>query len=158
VSRPPLRSVWDFPRPPIVEKEPRPVEILFGGAVIARSTRALRVLETSHPPGIYVPFADVAGGALRPASGTTWCEYKGQAAYWNAVAGDAVSPRAAWGYPQPASGYEVLAGHVSFYPGRVDACFLGAERVRAQEGDFYGGWITDDVAGPFKGAPGTAWW
>lgn len=152
------RSVWDFPRPPIVEQESREVEVVLAGKTIARSDRALRVLETSHPPGIYIPIGDVLDGALHESPGTTYCEFKGLAVYWDAVVEHTVARRGAWGYPEPTRGYEVLAGHVSFYPGRVDACYLGGERVRPQEGDFYGGWITSDVTGPFKGPPGTAFW
>lgn len=134
------------------------MKVVLGGIEIAESNRARRVLETSHPPGIYIPVTDVVADTLYQSPHTSYCEYKGMAVYWDAVAGDEVSPRAAWGYPEPAAGYEVLAGHVSFYPGRVDACYLGSELVRPQEGDFYGGWITSDIAGPFKGPPGTAFW
>jgi uncharacterized protein (DUF427 family) len=152
------RSVWDFPRPPIVEEEPRPVRVEFAGAVIAESNRALRVLETSHPYGIYIPKEDIAEGALEPAPGTSVCEWKGRATYWTVVVRDRVSPQAAWSYPEQRSGFERITGHLSFYPGRVDACWIGDERVTGQDGDFYGGWITSDVVGPFKGGPGTWGW
>lgn len=152
------RSVWDFPRPPIVEVEPRRVRVEFAGAVVAESTRALRVLETSHPPGIYIPRADVSMGALETAPGTSVCEWKGRAVYWTVVVRGRVALQAAWSYPSPAPGYEALADHLSFYPGRVDACWIDDERVTPQEGDFYGGWITSDVVGPFKGGPETWGW
>jgi uncharacterized protein (DUF427 family) len=152
------RSVWDFPRPPAVEAEPRPVRVEFGGVVLATSTRALRVLETSHPYGIYIPADDVTEGVLQPAPGSSVCEWKGRAIYWSVVAGGHTSERAAWSYPDPAAGYEMLADHVSFYPGRVSTCWVGDEPVQAQEGEFYGGWITSDVVGPFKGGPGTLGW
>ena len=150
--------MWDFPRPPIVEVEPRPVRVEFAGAVIAETTRALRVLETSHPYGIYIPRQDVATGALEPAPGTTSCEWKGRAVYWTIVVGGHVAAQAAWSYPEPRPGFEAITDHVSFYPGRMDVCRVGGERVSGQDGDFYGGWITSDVVGPFKGGPGTWGW
>ncbi len=150
--------MWDYPRPPSVEPASRPVRIEHGGVVVAATDRALRVLETSHPPGYYVPPGDVAEGVLRSSARRTVCEYKGVAHYWDLVVGDRVVRDAAWSYPSPAAGYEALRDHLAFYPGRVDAAYVGDERVAAQEGDFYGGWITGDVEGPFKGAPGTLGW
>lgn len=152
-----MESVWDYPRPPRVEPCTRRVTIVHGGEVVADSVDALRVLETSHPPGIYVPPSDVAAH-LEPSDRTTWCEYKGRAVYWDLHAGGRVVADAAWSYPDPASGFEAIAGYLSFYPGRVDEARLDDEPVRAQQGGFYGGWITADVRGPFKGAPGTAGW
>ena len=148
-----MESVWDYPRPPRVERSAKRVRVVQAGVTVADSDRCLRVLETSHPPVFYVPRADV--GALVAAPGRSVCEFKGVASYWAFEAG---GPAVAWSYEQPRSGYEELAGAVAFYPGRVDECTVGDERVRAQEGDFYGGWITDDIAGPFKGAPGTSGW
>ncbi len=132
--------------------------MVLGGETIADTTRALRVLETSHPPAFYLPRRDVAEGALVPAEGATFCEWKGRAAYFDVVGGGVTAPRAAWWYPDPVAAFAVLRDHVSVYPGRMDACFVDDERVRAQEGDFYGGWITDEIVGPFKGAPGTWGW
>jgi uncharacterized protein (DUF427 family) len=154
-----MESVWDYPRPPRVEPSARRVRVVLGGAVVADSGRALRVLETSHPPAIYVPVADVAAGALRrvPGPGTA-CEFKGRAVYFDVCAGGTVARGAAWGYPEPRPAFAALRDHVSFYPGRMEACYLGDELVQAQEGDFYGGWITADVTGPFKGGPGTWGW
>jgi uncharacterized protein (DUF427 family) len=153
-----VENVWDYPRPPaLVPCEPR-VRIELGGVVIADSGRALRILETSHPPTIYIPRADVADGVLTAASGSSWCEWKGRASYLDARAGDRVAERAAWFYPAPAEPYGALLDHVSFYPGRVEAAWLDDERVQAQAGGFYGGWITSAVTGPFKGAPGTTGW
>ncbi len=149
-----MESVWDYPRPPAVVPCTRRVRVMLGGAVIADSARALRVLETSHPPGIYVPSADVRAGILSASPRTTVCEFKGRAAYYDV--GDRRA--AAWTYPDPDPRYAALRDHVAFYPGRMDACFLDDEPVRAQAGDFYGGWITADIGGPFKGAPGTAGW
>ena len=153
-----MESVWDYPRPPAVRRCERTVRIELGGVVIAESGRALRVLETSHPPTLYLPLDDVAAGVLAPAAGSSFCEFKGRAVYFDVAAGGRVAERAAWHYPEPDPAYAALLGHVSFYPGRMDACLLGEERVRAQAGDFYGGWITADLAGPFKGPPGTRGW
>ena len=153
-----MESVWDYPRPPAVTRCERTVRIELGGVVIAESGRALRVLETSHPPTLYLPHDDVAAGVLTPAAGSSFCEFKGRAVYFDVAAGGRVAERAAWHYPEPDPAYAALLGHVSFYPGRMDACWLGEERVRAQAGDFYGGWITADLAGPFKGPPGTRGW
>ena len=153
-----MESVWDYPRPPAVTRCERTVRIELGGVVIAESGRALRVLETSHPPTLYLPQDDIAAGVLAPAAGSSFCEFKGRAVYFDVAAGGRVAERAAWHYPEPDPAYAALLGHVSFYPGRMDACWLGEERVRAQAGDFYGGWITADLAGPFKGPPGTRGW
>jgi len=151
-------SVWDYPRPPRVEPCDRHVRVELGGEAIAESDRALRVLETAGPPTIYVPVTDVREGALREAKGTTVCEWKGTASYFDAINGDRVRPRAAWFYPDPKPGYEQLRDHVAFYAGRVDACYLDDELVTPQPGDFYGGWITAEIEGPFKGEPGTEDW
>jgi uncharacterized protein (DUF427 family) len=130
----------------------------FAGVVVAESARAYRVLETSHPPVYYVPPEDVRAEFLRPSRRRTWCEFKGEAGYYDLVVGDREARDAAWYYAHPAPGFEELRDHVAFYPGRVDAAFVGDEQVRAQEGDFYGGWITSDIAGPFKGGLGTTGW
>ena len=131
---------------------------MLGDRMIAESTRAKRVLETSHPPVYYLPLEDVATGVLAPTSRTTICEFKGRARYYTVHGGDRVEENAAWSYPLPAPGFEALADHVAFYPGRMDECTIDGERVRAQAGDFYGGWITSDIEGPFKGEPGTSGW
>jgi len=157
-AAPGQESVWSYPRPPRVEPTPEVVAVDLGGCRIAETRRALRVLETSHPPVYYLPRADVAPRVLRPSLGGTWCEFKGQAEYFDVVSGQVVAPRAGWHYPEPARGYEALAGHVAFYPDKMDACWVGGERVRAQEGRFYGGWITARITGPFKGAPGSRSW
>ncbi|MGH9039397.1 MAG: DUF427 domain-containing protein [Acidimicrobiia bacterium] len=151
-------SVWGYPRPPRVEASDEHVTVHLGGLVIAETRRALRVLETSHPPVYYLPPGAVAPGVLRAEAGCSFCEFKGMAAYWTARVGDRSVEMAAWSYPEPAAGYEALARHVAFYPGRVDACFVDGEAVAAQPGDFYGGWITSRIQGPFKGGPGTAGW
>jgi uncharacterized protein (DUF427 family) len=154
-----MENVWDYPRPPALVPCERRVRVELGGVTVADSTRALRVLETSHPPTIYIPPGDVAPGVLRPAAGSSLCEFKGRAAYFDVLGGDGtVAERAAWSYPSPAAAYAALAAHVAFYPGRMDGAWLGDERIAAQESDFYGGWITADLTGPFKGPAGTLGW
>ena len=151
-------SVWDYPRPPRVEPSTRRIRVVLGDVTVADTTRAFRVLETSHPPGYYIPPGDVLNEYLRPSRRRTFCEFKGQASYYDLVVDKRVVRDAAWYYPDPAPGYEVIRDHLAFYPGRVDACFVDEEQVAAQEGDFYGGWRTADIVGPFKGGPGTAGW
>lgn len=151
-------SVWDYPRPPRVEATSRRVRVVFGGVVIADTRRALRVLETSHPPAYYLPPDDIQMAYLTPTSRRSYCEFKGAAGYYTVQVGEQRAENAAWFYAHPAPGYEALAGYVAFYPGRMDVCYVDDERVTAQEGDFYGGWITSEIVGPFKGAPGTWGW
>ena len=151
-------SVWRYPRPPRVEASQRHVVVVFADEVVAETRRALRVLETSHPPVYYVPPGDYRGPCFRPTPQESFCEFKGVARYFDIVVGERVAREAAWSYPNPAPRYAVLADHVAIYPGRVDACYVDGERVQAQEGDFYGGWITSDIVGPFKGGPGTHGW
>jgi uncharacterized protein (DUF427 family) len=151
-------SVWNYPRPPRLERTDKKVKVAFGGVTIAYTTRALRALETSHPPVYYVPPEDVRMELLRPAESGSFCEWKGRASYYDLVTDERTERRAAWYYPDPAGAYRQLKDHVAFYPSRMDACWVGGEKVRAQDGDFYGGWITPDVVGPFKGAPGTLGW
>jgi uncharacterized protein (DUF427 family) len=133
------------------------VRVELGDVVIADTRRARRVLETSSPPTFYLPLADVDAERLRPCRGATFCEWKGHAAYHDVVAGERVATRAAWYYPDPTPAFLEIAGHVAFYPALV-ACWVDNERVRPQEGGFYGGWITDEIVGPFKGGEGTAGW
>lgn len=154
-----MESVWDYPRPPRLERSARRVRVVLGGETIADSTTAWRVLETSHPPVLYVPPGDVADGAITPARARrTLCEFKGLADYLDVRGGDRVAPAAAWTYRDPVAAFAELRDHVAFYPSRMDACLLDDEVVRAQGGDFYGGWVTADIEGPFKGGPGTAGW
>lgn len=154
-----MERVWHYPRPPAVTACERRVRVQLGGELLADSARALRVLETSHPPTVYVPSDDVRGDLLAPSDARpTWCEFKGAARYLDARVGSRRVRAVGWTYPSPSPGYEMLRDHVAFYPGRVDAAWLDDERVQAQEGDFYGGWITADLVGPFKGAPGTLGW
>jgi uncharacterized protein (DUF427 family) len=151
-------SVWDYPRPPRVEPSTRRIRVVVGGVTVADTTRAFRVLETSHPPGYYIPPEDVRSEYLRSSRRTSHCEFKGRASYYDLAVGERVVPDAAWYYADPAPGYEAIRDHLAFYPGRVDACFVDDEQVQAQEGDFYGGWLTSGIVGPFKGGPGTAGW
>ena len=151
-------SVWDYPRPPRVERSDRAVTVVLGGVEIARTSRAHRVLETCHPPVYSIPIEDIVPGALRPVAGTTFCEFKGEASYLDVVGGAEIRPRAAWTYRDPTPGYEALVDTVAFYPSRMDAAYVEGEQVQAQEGDFYGGWITADIVGPFKGGAGTWGW
>ena len=153
-----VESVWDYPRPPRVEASDRRIRIVVDGTVIADTRRAKRVLETSHPPAWYIPPQDVRLDLLRPAGRRTICEFKGQASYFDVSAGGSDRREAAWTYARPLPDYEAIAGYLAFYPGRVDEAWVDDERVMPQAGDFYGGWITSDVRGPFKGGPGTLGW
>ena len=153
-----MESVWDYPRPPRVERVANRVTIVHAGRTIVDSVRCLRVLETSHPPVFYVPPDDIAGGVLEPGEGRSLCEFKGVAGYWDLVVGGTRVPRVGWSYENPVPAYAELKGFVAFYPSRVDECRVGDERVQAQEGDFYGGWITPGITGPFKGGPETMGW
>lgn len=158
VPGPGQESVWDYPRPPRVERGDEHVVVRFGGQVVAETHDAVRVLETSHPPVYYLPRTAFAEGVVAEASGSSVCEFKGTAGYLDLQVGDVVARRAAYYYPDPWSGYEELGGRVAVYPGAMDSCEIDGERVLPQEGGFYGGWITARVVGPFKGAPGTLGW
>jgi len=151
-------SVWDYPRPPRAEPTSKRVRVEFNGVLIADSSRAIRVLETSHPPVYYIPLDDIKREYLSLTRHRTFCEFKGAASYWTLKVGERIAQNVAWSYDDPAPGYEVLKNHLAFYPQRVDACFVNDEKVIPQEGDFYGGWITSEIVGPFKGAPGTWGW
>jgi uncharacterized protein (DUF427 family) len=153
-----MESVWDYPRPPRVEVSQRLVRVEFAGEAIAETTRACRVLETSHPPVYYIPPEDVRREFLHPSRKRTFCEFKGEASYYDLVVGGREVRDAAWYYPQPNSRFEAIRDYVAFYPGRVDAAWVDDEQVQAQAGDFYGGWITSEIQGPFKGGPGTSGW
>ena len=156
--RPGQESVWDYPRPPRMEDVDKKVKVVFGGVTLAYTTRAKRVLETSHPPVYYVPPEDIRVEHLEPAEGDSYCEWKGVAGYYDVAVDGRREGRAAWYYPDPVPAYAALKDHVAFYPSRMDACWVDGEKVESQEGDFYGGWITRDIVGPFKGAPGTRGW
>jgi uncharacterized protein (DUF427 family) len=151
-------SVWDYPRPPRLERAAERLRVMFNGEAIADTIGAFRVLETSHPPVYYLPPADIAQPFLRGVPGASWCEFKGHAKYWSLDVNGKQADRAAWSYPEPSRTYSAIAGYLAFYAFRVDECWVGAERVQPQQGDFYGGWITSRVVGPFKGGPGTRGW
>ena len=158
VPGPGQESVWDYPRPPALRADAREVVVVLGGVEVCRTVRGLTVLETSHPPTWYLPAEDWAPGALRPGKGTSFCEWKGTAVYLDVLAGGHVAEAAAWTYPEPSAAFSRLAGHISVYPARMDLCTVAGEVVRPQEGGFYGGWVTSDVVGPFKGGPGSWGW
>lgn len=151
-------SVWDYPRPPRIEPDSRVVRVEFGGVVVAETRRALRVLETSSPPTFYLPSEDVRTEFLTPEARETFCEWKGTAHYWTLRVGDRTAVSAAWSYPQPAPDFAELRDRLAFFAGRIDACSVDGELVEPQPGDFYGGWVTSEIVGPFKGEPGTERW
>ena len=154
----PYESVWDYPRPPKIEPEPRPMLVSAGPLTIASSERGLRVCETAGAPVVYLPAADLTPDVLRPSPGDgSLCEWKGPASYFDVIAGDTIIRRAAWKYARPWMGFEELTDHFAFYPGLVE-CRLGDEVVRPQPGGFYGGWRTDEITGPIKGTPGSQGW
>ncbi|HME14938.1 MAG TPA: DUF427 domain-containing protein [Mycobacterium sp.] len=151
-------SVWDYPRPPRLEDFTGSITVELGGQVIASTTRAWRVVETSHPPTYYLPHDAFSEGVLRPTSGASWCEWKGQARYYDLVADGREAPRAAWTYPQPSPDFASIAGAVAVMAAGVDRCTVNGEQVIPQPGGFYGGWITSWIVGPFKGIPGSTGW
>ena len=151
-------SVWDYPRPPRLERTPATLEVWLGGERIACTTEGFRVLETSHPPTYYLPKAAFEPGVLERAPGGSVCEWKGQATYWTLRAGGCVEEGAGWSYEQPTAPFAPMAGFVAVYAGRMDECRVNGVRVTPQPGGFYGGWITPNVAGPFKGEPGSWGW
>ena len=150
-------SVWDYPRPPCLVADTREVVIRWGDIEVARTVRAIRVLETSHPPSFYLPWDDVVRHHLQPASGSSFCEWKGTARYWSLVDSERRLSRAAWSYPQTLPGAEAIANCVAFYPSDLH-CSVDGELARPQPGGFYGGWITPELTGPFKGEPGSEAW
>ena len=158
VPQPGQESVWDFPRPPALRTRADLVEIWFGGELIASTRQSLQVLETSHPPTYYLPRDSFVDGVLVPVQGSTHCEFKGQADYFDVVVGDKVARRGGWHYPHPVAAFAALLNHVAVMPSMMDACRVDGELVRPQDGQFYGGWITSKVSGPFKGGPGTMGW
>jgi uncharacterized protein (DUF427 family) len=151
-------SVWDYPRPPRLEKSAARLRVIFNGQTIADTTSGYRVLETSHPPVYYISPNDIARQYLHAAPGSSWCEFKGHAKYWSLDADGRKVENAAWSYPTPSPAFAALAGYLAFYASRVDECWVDDERVQPQEGDFYGGWITSRIVGPFKGGAGTRGW
>jgi uncharacterized protein (DUF427 family) len=151
-------SVWDYPRPPRLEECEKHIRIVFNGATIADTRRARRVLETSHPPNYYIPRDDIAMDHLVRVAGVSLCEWKGQAVYCDVICGGRRAERAAWEYPAPTAAFAAIKHHLAFYAGPMDGCYVDDEEVIPQPGGFYGGWITSDILGPFKGEPGTKSW
>lgn len=154
----PLReNVQSYPRPPALEPLPQPIRVVLGGQLVAESTRALRVLETHHAPTYYLPPDDVSA-LLQPAAGTSFCEWKGNARYFDVIAGESIAKRAAWAYETPTERFSLLAGYIAFYAGLMDEAWVGDMKVIPQPGNFYGGWVTPNLDGQIKGAPGTRHW
>jgi uncharacterized protein (DUF427 family) len=151
-------SVWDYPRPPRLEETTKHIRVIFNGIAIADTRRAKRVLETSHPPCYYIPPEDIKLEHLSKTGRKSFCEWKGMAGYADVVVGDKRAANAAWYYPQPTPEFASIKDHVSFYASKMDACYVDDELVQSQPGDFYGGWITNDIVGPFKGGAGTMGW
>jgi uncharacterized protein (DUF427 family) len=157
-TAPGQESVWDYPRPPRVEPIDALVTITLDGVTIANTRDVVRVLETSHPPVYYLRIDDFGPGTVVTTTGSSFCEFKGAARYYDLLAGSRRAERAAWEYPSPSPGFEVLSGRIAVYAGRVDRCTVDGEPVEPQAGGFYGGWITSNVVGPFKGGPGSMGW
>ena len=163
-SRPPFadepnsqqESVWDYPRPPRIENSARHVRVESRTRLIAETSNSLRVLETASPPVYYLPHSSIDWTVLRKIEHSSWCEWKGLASYF-VYCDDEIEVIAGWSYEDPSDDFELLNGHVSFYPGVLN-CFLDTEMVRPQPGKFYGGWVTKDILGPFKGGAGTHYW
>jgi uncharacterized protein (DUF427 family) len=153
----PRENVQSYPRPPALEPVPQRITIRLGGATVAETSRALRVLETHHAPTYYLPPEDIRA-TLRPARGSSVCEWKGAARYFDVLAGSATAPRAAWAYDRPAPAYAAMAGYVAFYAALMDQAWVGDLLVIPQPGSFYGGWVTPNLDGRIKGAPGTQHW
>ncbi len=150
-------SVWDYPRPPVIDPTDDLVVVASGDHEIARTTSALRVLETSQPPAFYIPREDVNMSLLAPGLGRSFCEWKGEASYFDWVADGELRPQVAWSYDAPTAPFVQITGYLAFYAQKVD-CSVAGEPVASNEGSFYGGWITSKVVGPFKGGPGSNWW
>lgn len=158
VPNPNQESVWDYPRPPRLEPTPKHLQVIFNGVIIAETKRALRLLETSHPPSYYFPPEEVKLEYFQAVARHTFCEFKGAASYYTISVNGKTAVNAAWYYAHPTPNYAALTNYIAFYPALMDACYADGELARPQDGGFYGGWITHDVVGPFKGSPGTEWW
>ena len=150
-------SVWHYPRPPRLERSTKTIRVVCNGELVAETCSAYRVLETSHPPTWYIPRSEVKSELLRTSNKASLCEWKGRASYWTVCAGGETVENAAWSYESPNPSFASIKGYLAFFPSRFE-CYVDGERALAQPGDFYGGWITGDIAGPFKGVPGSAHW
>jgi uncharacterized protein (DUF427 family) len=151
-------SVWDYPRPPLVQPVVVRLYVSYAGVALAQTSQGLRVLETSSPPVYYFPPNDVRTEFLDPMIHTTLCEWKGAATYWNVNIRGRRQEAVGWTYEEPDEGFEQLKSYFAFYAGIVDACYVGSERVVPQASDYYGGWVTSNIVGPFKGIPGSERW
>lgn len=151
-------SVWRYPRPAVAERVANHLEVVFDGRTLAETRAGVRTIETSHPPTFYFPPGDVDQTMLEAVAGGSFCEWKGNARYYDIVSSGRRAARAAWAYPAPTASFAIIRDHVAFYPALMDACFVDGEQAVPQPGRFYGGWITPRVAGPFKGPPGTEFW
>lgn len=156
VPEPGQESVWDYPRPPELVPDGRQVKVCCGDRVVAESGSTYRVLETASPPAFYIPPQDVNWELLSAVPGSSMCEWKGVARYWT-LSFNPQSDSVGWSYPAPNPAFVKIRDYVSFYPA-VLTCTVAGENVRAQPGRFYGGWITGEIVGPFKGEPGTGHW
>lgn len=156
--QPGQESVWEYPRPPRLEKTDKRIQIVFNGQTIVDTTGAYRVLETSHPPTYYIPPQDIDQTVIRKANGRSLCEWKGQAAYISVQVGDKIAEKVGWYYANPTPDFQAIKNYVAFYPAPMDVCTVAGEEVTPQPGGFYGGWITADIVGPFKGESGTWGW
>jgi uncharacterized protein (DUF427 family) len=156
--KPGQESVWDYPRPPALEKVNKTLVVEFAGRIIAETNRGFRVLETSHPPVYYFPLEDVDTDILTESSLRTGCEWKGTGKYYHLQLNEKYSENAAWYYDKPKKRFREIKNYIAFYPDRVDACYVNGERITPQPGGFYGGWITQDIVGPFKGIDGSFGW
>jgi uncharacterized protein (DUF427 family) len=158
IPEPGQESVWDYPRPPRLEDCSKHIQIVFNDVIIADTHRSKRVLETSHPPSYYLPPEDLRLEYFITTPRSTFCEWKGQASYYTIRVGDQQADNAAWFYTHPSAAFATICNYVAFYPSRMQACYVDGELVQAQPGDFYGGWITSNIVGPFKGSAGTWGW
>ncbi|CAA9554535.1 hypothetical protein AVDCRST_MAG81-120 [uncultured Synechococcales cyanobacterium] len=156
--QPGQESVWDYPRPPRLEPSSEQIQVVFNGQTVADTRRAFRVLETSHPPVYYLPPEDIKMEYFSRTPRSSFCEFKGNATYWSIQVGERAALNVAWSYESPTPDFAAIRGYIAVYPGRMDACYINGEQVQAQAGDFYGGWITSKIVGPFKGEAGTWGW
>lgn len=150
-------SVWDYPRPPKINPDKRHILVRYNNLVIAETHNSIRVLETASPPVFYIPSSDVNSDYLKETPGNSVCEWKGKAQYWSLKINHNLVSNVGWSYPNPFKGFESIKDYFSFYPAKLD-CYVDGERVLSQPGGFYGGWVTSELVGPFKGEPGTGWW
>lgn len=158
VPKPGQESVWDYPRPPAIEQISGSIAVWFDGRVLCRTETCFRVLETSHPPVYYLPLSGFDESMLRVAVGSSYCEWKGMASYYDVVSGDQVAKQVGWTYAEPQPRFAALKDHIALYAGPMDRCTVNGVEVEPQPGGFYGGWITPDIVGPFKGVPGSMGW